>query len=69
MRDQDYLAALTLAPTAAELAMQLYEVNWALILVRPPGILDLPKFGIYKDQAPWAKKWVHSHVIHSHIPI
>jgi len=69
VRNQDYLPALTLAPTASELPVELNEVNWALILVRPPGILDLPEFGIYKHQAPWAKKWLHSPIIRPHIPI
>jgi len=54
VRNEDYLSALALAPTASELPVEFNEVNWALIFVRPPGILDLTEFGIHEHQAPWS---------------
>jgi hypothetical protein len=69
VRGQDYLPALTLAPTASKLPVQLQEVNGALIFVRPPGILDLPKLWIYEHQTPRAKKRVHPLVVGSYISI
>jgi hypothetical protein len=69
MRGQDYLPALTLAPTATELPVELKKINWALILVRPTGILDLPEFGIHEHQTPRAKKRVHSLIVRSNISI
>jgi hypothetical protein len=69
VRGQDYLSALTLAPTASELPVEFKKINWALILVGPTGILDLPEFRIHEDQTPRAKKRVHSLIVRSYISI
>jgi len=69
MRNQNDPSTLALAPAASELPVELNEVNGALVLVRPAGVLDLTQFGIDKHQAPWAKQGVHSDVIHTHIPV
>jgi hypothetical protein len=69
VRGQDYFRALALAPTASELPVELKKINWALIFIRPTGILDLPEFRIHEDQAPRAKKRVHSLIVRSYISI
>src|ERR1700732_2132071 len=69
MGNQYDLAALALAPAAAELPVQLNEVNGALVLVGPTGIFDLPQFRIYEHQAARSKEWVHPHVVYTHIPV
>lgn len=69
MGDQVQFSPFTSAPAAAKLSMKLYEVNWALILVGPSGILDLLELGIHQHQASGPDERMHSHVIHSNIAI
>ena len=69
MGNEHEFSILAAAPAAAESLTDFDEVNWALIFIVPPRVLNFLLVWVDQNQASGSEQWFHPAIIQAHVTV